>query len=228
MDERFPDEFVTWQHKTPVGVKISEVFGMDSKSGKVWRELARQIFCEQGEPNYRVIGHFENGAPFIEGYPGRISITHTDHFFAVALLPKTPEVNLDSFNTRTAMGIDAESLERKQVIKVRSKFLSEEELGIIPEDDLTANILAWTAKEALYKAAFIPGLDFRKNLKILNLPSLSHNPNDFKKLELGKAQIILNTESIQETVEMILYSYESYGCCVTLALSSKCATFGKH
>ena len=227
MDERFPDEFVTWHHKTFVGIKIDEVFGMDSKSGKVWLELARQIYSEQGEPNYRIIDHFSNGAPFLEGYPGRISLTHTSHFFAVASLPKTPEVYLDSFNPRAAMGIDAEPLHREQVLKIRHKFLSEEEHGLVPEDDLKANIIAWTSKEALYKAAFTPGLDFQNSIILSKLPSLELNPEKGSENSLGEAYVRFPEDSGFFEQPMKLFSYESYGCCVTLAFSPKCAKFGK-
>ncbi|MCH5230255.1 MAG: 4-phosphopantetheinyl transferase family protein [Muribaculaceae bacterium] len=227
MDERFPDEFVTWHHKTPIGVKIDEVFGMDSKSGKVWLELARQIYCEQGEPNYRVMEHFNNGAPFLEGYPGRISITHTNHFFAVATLPKTPETDLEKFSPRSSMGIDAESLDRKQVVKIREKFLSDKEQEMIAEDNLQENILAWTSKEALYKAAMTPGLDWKNDLSIIRLPKLDENPEARGERSLGEALITFPAETGIEPQSMVLYSYESYGCCVTIALSPKAAKFGK-
>ncbi|MCH5224483.1 MAG: 4-phosphopantetheinyl transferase family protein [Muribaculaceae bacterium] len=227
MDQRFPDEFVTWHHKTPVGIKIDEVFGMDSKSGKVWLELAKQIFCEQG-PDYRVIDHFPNGAPFLEGYPGRISLTHTSHFLAVATLPKTPEINLDGFTPRAAMGIDAEPLDRAQVLKVRDKFLSPEEMKFILEEDLQMNIMAWTAKEALYKAAFSPGIELTSGLQIISLPPLETNPETKVMPKLGEAMINFPEKIGLPPQEMRLYSYESYGCCVTLAFSPKCAKFGKN
>lgn len=227
MDERFPDEFVTWRHKTPVGVKVDEVFGMDSKSGKVWLELARQIYCEQGQPDYRVIDHFSNGAPFLEASNSRISLTHTSHFFAVASLPKTPEVNLDSFNARTAMGIDAEPWQRRQVLKIRDKFLSDTEKDLIPEDDLKLNIQAWTAKEALYKAAFTPGLDFKTQISIVTLPPVALNPEEKIPPVLGEAFLTLPGDVTPSKFEMKLYTYDSYGCCVTIALSPKCAKFGK-
>ena len=226
MDERFPDEFVTWQHKTFIGVKVDEVFGMDSKSGKTWFELARQIYCEQGE-NYRVIEHFENGAPYIEGYPGRISITHTTHFFAAATLPKTPEVELNEFNPRAAMGIDAEPLNRNQVLKVRDKFLNENELSLISKDDLKDNVLAWTCKEALYKTAFVSGLDFKNSIIIKKLPVIENDPLKGSANSLGEAVIEFPVETGIEPQEMKLFSYESYGCCVTISFSPKCAKFGK-
>ena len=226
MEERFPYEFVTWNHKTMVGVKVSDVFGMDSKTGKVWTELARQIYCEQG-PEYKVIEHFDNGAPFLENYPGRISLSHTDHLFVVAMLPKTPEVSLEHFNTRTAMGIDAESLERTQVIRIRDKFLSSEEQIKIPDKDLNANILDWTAKEALYKSALCEGLDFKNSITILSLPELLSDPVKGSEKSLGKALLKIPTENGYDNIEMNLFSYRSYGCCVTIAFSPKCAKFGQ-
>ena len=214
MAERFPDEFVTWHHKTPLGVEIDEVFGMDSREGKLWLEMARQIFCEQGE-EYREINHFENGAPYIEGYPGRISITHTKDFFAVAWLPKTPEVDLTTFNVTTALGIDAEPIDRTQVLKVRNRFLSDSELAMIPEENLAENVLAWTIKEALYKAAMTEGIDFRNNLRIIELPEIDKAPEKRGKKNLGQGEIVM---ADGRSYEMRLYSYESYGCVVTVAL----------
>lgn len=227
MDERFPDEFVTWNHLTPIGVKVSEVFGMDSKSGKVWCELARQIYSEQGQPNYRVIEHFQNGAPFLEGYNGRISLTHTSNFFAVASLPKTPEINLEFFNPRAAMGIDAEPIDRQQVLKVRNKFLSEKERLFISSDNLLDNIIAWTSKEALYKSALTPGIDYVNNIVIEKLPKVSINPEKNGIIDTGSARIIFPADSEWSEQEMVLYSYLSYDCCVTIALSPKCAKYGK-
>ncbi|MCH5228515.1 MAG: 4'-phosphopantetheinyl transferase superfamily protein [Muribaculaceae bacterium] len=224
MDEKFPDEFVTWRHLTPPGIKVDEVFGMDSKSGKTWIQLAKQIYGEQGEPEYRVIEHFDNGAPFLEGYPGRISITHTDHFFAVASLPKTPETELYLFNTRTAMGIDAESISRAQVLKVRNKFLSLNELELVPEENIQDNILAWTSKEAVLKASMLSSIPFKDDITLISLPTLDPDPLTKGDRIYGKALLKIP----QGEYEFSLYSYLSYGCCVTLAFSPKCAKFGKH
>lgn len=222
---RFTDEFVSWTHLTPVGVKVSEIFGMDSKSGKIWMEMARQIYCEQGD-FFRVIDHYPDGAPFLEGIPMRISITHTTHFFAVASLPKTPEQNLEEFNLRTAMGIDAESLSREQVLKVKSRFLSESEMKVIGEEDREKCIIAWTAKEALYKAAFHHGLDFKKDIRIIQLPTIDRSTSG-SMATTGRGTVCFPDETGRGEVDFILYSYESYGCCVTIALSPKCAKFGK-
>ena len=233
-------EFIYWRHPTPVGIKVEEISGMENKSGKLWRDMAMQIYCENGVDGFREIGHFANGAPFLFGLTSRISITHTAHLLAVATLPKTPEANLSQFAPRTAMGIDAERLDREQVIKVRDKFLSDEEKAIVSEDSLEANIIAWTSKEALYKAAMTEGLDFRNDITIKSLPAIDRQMNlpGAPAPVIGKAQVLVAdmrnhqdespaTEIRKEVVEMELYSYESEGCCVTIAYSPKCAKFGR-
>lgn len=222
-------DLIYWRHPTPIGIKVEEISGMENKSGKLWRELAMQIYCENGINGYREVGHFSNGAPFLFGETSRISLTHTNHLLAVASLPKTPEADLTKFSQRTALGIDAESLDRSQVIKVRDKFLSDSEKDFIKEDNLEANIIAWTAKEALYKAGMTEGIDFKNAITIERLPEIDRNMNlpGAPEPVIGKAAITLPSETGLVSVAMELYCYESEGCCVTIAYSPKCAKFGK-
>lgn len=211
-------EFIYWRHLTPVGIRVEEVCGGEDRTGAVWRALAGQVYRENGRNGYREVGHRESGAPYIEGGEERISVTHTTGLLAVASLPRTPEADLEQFSTRTALGIDAERWDREKVCSLRERFLSEEELALVPEGDVKAGILAWTAKEALYKAALTPGLDFRRDIRIISLP-------DSETGALGKAWIKPGKES--EEVEMDLYAYTSEGSCVTLAYSPKCAKYKK-
>lgn len=211
-------EFIYWPHFTPVGIKVEEVSGGENRTGAVWRALAMQVYCENGRGGYRELRHRESGAPYIEGEEERISVTHTSGLLAVASLPRTPEADLEKFSPRTALGIDAECWNREKVCQLRERFLSEEELSLAPPDDVKASILAWTAKEALYKAALTPGLDFRRDIKISTLP----NPDDGT---VGKALVRIGES--KEQVEMELYSYTSENCCVTLAYSPKCAKYKK-
>ncbi len=235
------DEFIYWPHPTPVGIRVEEVTGMETKSGRLWEEMARQIYCENGRDGFREIGNFPDGAPFLFGVPSRISITHTTHLFAVATLPKTPEADLAHFAPRTALGIDAEPLGREQVKRVRERFLSEEEYALAPADDQEQLIIAWTAKEALYKAAMTPGLDLRRDIRLLSLPAIDRKMNlpGAPAPQLGKAIISLpdgaaaesdaSADAPRKDYEMELYAYESEGetlkYCVTIAYSPKCAKF---
>ncbi len=229
-------DFIYWRHPTIPGIKVEEITGGEYYKGKVWLDMARQVYCENGREAYREIGHFKNGAPFLYGETARISITHCDGLFAVATLPSTPEVELDSFSARAALGIDAERADRKQVLRIRERFLSSAELSLVPEDDLCLNVLAWTVKEAAYKAALTEGLDFRENIRIVRMPLLAPPVPVFDPKEYGLpattkvlpenyfGEVVIVAD---EDLPMRLYSYMSDDFIVTLCYSPRCAKFGK-
>lgn len=87
--------------------------------------------------------HDADGAPSVEGFHGHISISHCAGIAALAV------------NDTRRIGIDVERL-RSQLHRIKSKYLTARE---IPEYTTTRQLLQiWTAKEAVYKAAGIPGL----------------------------------------------------------------------
>lgn len=224
------EDFIYWRHRTPVGIKIEEISGgARYRDPQTRMSLARQIYCENGREGYRELEHFDSGAPYLAGEQTRISITHTEGLYAVATLPRTPEAELIRFEPRTAMGIDAERLDREQVLRLREKFLNADELAMIPADDLTANISAWTAKEALFKAALTPGLDWREDYRILSLPTpmtVSKGADGKPNFEFTEGKAVIRREG--KDVDMRLFCYDSEGCRVTLAYSPKCAKFMKN
>lgn len=124
-------EFIYQRSVAPCGVAVEEIYGAEEKSAKVWKLFAMQIFSESAG-DYRSIVHLDNGAPLLEDVPQRISVSHTPHYLVVASIPKTPDINLEEFNIRTAIGIDIEKADRSQVLKVRDKFLSEDEQKLLP------------------------------------------------------------------------------------------------
>lgn len=162
-------DFIYERIKLAPRLKMELVTGGERYSGKVWREIARQIYCENGKDDFRELGHYPSGAPFIYGEDSRISISHTDGCFAVATLAVRADSNLAEFSPETALGIDVERADREKVMKLRSRFLSEEEEAVVP-DTLEANVIAWTCKEALLKASMDATIDWRHKLRILRLP----------------------------------------------------------
>lgn len=208
-------EYIYWRHRTPIGVKVEEVSGCDYRSGAVWRAMALQVWKENGRDGYRDVEHLDNGAPLLWGEHSRISISHADKLLVVATLPPTPEVELDRFSERTALGVDTEKSDRAQVLKIRERFLNDRELSLTAADDVTGSIVAWTCKEALYKAALTPGLDWRTQILIRKLPI----PDG----ELGEAEVEIDGKS----VPFILYSYLSGDYVVTLAITPRTATYVK-
>ena len=83
--------------------------------------------------------HDSDGAPCVEGYSGTVSVTHSLGYVAVAC------------DDSRRIGIDIES-PRETLRRVARRFLSEAELPVYSRD-LGLLLRAWTAKEAVYKAA---------------------------------------------------------------------------
>ena len=222
-------DFIYWRHRLPVGIKVEEVSGGARYTDPAtWLSLARQIYCENGREGYREMEYFDNGAPFLSGEDTRISLTHTAGLLAVATLPPTPEADLRHFSERAAMGIDAERRDRTQVINVRERFLNDEELALVDAADLVANITAWTAKEAVYKAAMTPGLDLRRDIRLRSLPapmkvSKGSGGKPVFEYTLGEATVTIDGRE----VAMSLFCYDSDDCRITVAYTPNCAKFGK-
>ncbi len=208
-------EFIYCRHKTPIGVKIEEITGAEQRSGRVWQEMARQVWNENGRDDYRSIGHFANGAPYNETDPdSRISLSHTEGMLVIATLPPTPQIETQSaYNPLIALGVDTERTDREKPHILRTRFLNENELNSLP-DTPAASLLAWTAKEALYKAALTPGLDWRADIGITRLP-------DPLAGTLGEASVRINGEEQR----FILYSYHEGSFTITIALGDNTLTF---
>lgn len=86
-----------------------------------------------------LISYKENRVPYLEGNNGQISITHTGAYAAIYLHPTLK------------VGIDIERIGEK-VVRVKNRFLSDQELASIDErNEKTHLTILWAAKEALYK-----------------------------------------------------------------------------
>lgn len=96
--------------------------------------------------------HTDEGAPEIDGIAG-LSISHSRNYAAVAIAD------------RAGIGVDVEEYSPR-VLRVRSRFLSQSEAELIAQDDIHRHILAWTVKEAVYKALPIAGIDFAEGLML--------------------------------------------------------------
>ena len=60
-------EFIYYRHTTPIGVRIEEITGYEQLSGPNWVAFAKQVFSENSKDGYRVIDHYDSGAPFLDG-----------------------------------------------------------------------------------------------------------------------------------------------------------------
>ena len=100
-------------------------------------------FCGEGA----VLGHDADGAPLLDGW--HVSVSHSRGMAVLAL------------SKERRIGVDIEDDRREMLARVAPKFLTEGEMEAI--NDLQ---LAWTIKEAVYKAAGIKTLPIRDGIEI--------------------------------------------------------------
>ncbi len=100
--------------------------------------LAEALLLHRIFGNDVALGHTAGGAPTVDVDNCHISISHTKGWVCIAR------------NDGHRIGVDIERCDSR-VLRVREKFLSPGEMSAIGHNDIIANTLAWTAKEALYK-----------------------------------------------------------------------------
>lgn len=176
------DAFIYQRHKTSAGIKLETVGGCSSRDGRVWLLLARQIWSENARNGYRQIDHSDTGAPIlVADEPNseyqRISVSHTKGLLVIATLPPVQDADPEYFSEKTALGVDVERIDREQVLRVRSRFLNDNELSSIEDNDIQTNITAWTCKEAMLKLSLNASIDIRQELILEKLPILADRCN---------------------------------------------------
>lgn len=147
------------QHFGDITLLIASIDRQDSETRREAERRVTNSLISQALKDAVTLIHLPSGAPCLEGSDMSISISHSTHYAAIALT-----------ETRK-IGIDIEE-PRPQLRKVASRVLSDPELEAYSTSDALL-LQAWTLKEALYKAALTPGLDFRRDIN-LPIPPSSH------------------------------------------------------
>lgn len=139
-----------------ITVYIAPVERLSSESrSRAERRITDAVIRHALGDSVRVDRH-PSGAPYLIGSDLFVSLSHSRRYVAVALSATGP------------VGIDVEEY-RPQLDRVAPRILSDAELAVYADSE--AGLLrAWTLKEALYKAALTPGLDFRQDIV---LPSVA-------------------------------------------------------
>ncbi len=118
-----------------------------------WRSLLRSTFSITSDILYH-----PSGAPYIFGYEGFISVSHSSEYVAVMI-------------SEVPCAVDIESISRN-FERVSSRYVSTFESELIAdgakEKPLLLPIL-WSAKEVLYKLSPLDGLDLLDDLHILSI-----------------------------------------------------------
>jgi hypothetical protein len=114
----------------------------------------------------------------VTGMDVSISITHTVGLVGLA------------WNAHLVVGLDAERIDRRQVIKVRDKFLNAAEQQFIAEDDQAAHIIAWTAKEAIIKAERNSAIDWTDGITVEPFEVLAGETSFFARCDDRRYRLI--------------------------------------
>ena len=136
---------------------LDTISGFGQLSYKRQKEKAFVNFLLQRELPKARICYNENGRPYLPDYPSTsISISHTGNFACLLLSRNHKKI-----------GVDIEKNDTAKVLRVRHKFMVEEEITLYPTADEGIDaLLAWTTKEALFKLADPPHYDFLEGFRI--------------------------------------------------------------
>ena len=132
------------------GIHVDDLLDLPVKRQR--EVAAERLLLQQAFGKPVTLTHDGQGAPMVTGMDVSISITHTVGLVGLA------------WNAHHVVGLDAERIDRRQVIKVRDKFLNAAEQQFIAEDDQAAHIIAWTAKEAIIKAERNSAIDWTEGI----------------------------------------------------------------
>lgn len=133
----------------------------DAEKRKEWlaSRLIIRIILKPDSPLLSLT--MEDGSPFISGWQGCVSISHTQGWAAVIL------------SDTQKPGIDLEWSDRILTFPILNRFLHAEEKSIVSSQDVEKSgklaVLAWSAKETLFKLVGRKGISFREDL-FVNLP----------------------------------------------------------
>lgn len=134
-----------------------EIYTPFSNSGKRIEFLAVRALAKKMDINPQMIAYLPSGKPYIKESALNISISHTNGYTAILL------------SCQNYVGIDIEQ-KSERIIKVRSRFMHPEEemqLSGQKEEESTLLLLHWCTKESLFKAIPDEGVDFLRELRIL-------------------------------------------------------------
>lgn len=138
-----------------------------------WRALLRQML---GNPQIKIV-YDEHGKPHLLHQPMHISVSHAGPWAACQLHPYQ------------RAGVDVELIQAR-ILKLKERFLSPEELlEHAPSlSDLGHLTALWCIKEAIFKWASQPSLDFRNQIYILPFHSQTN----------GRASCLLKSNDEKE------------------------------
>lgn len=101
-----------------------------------------------------------SGKPLLDLDNRYISVSHSAQSICLGLSDKP-------------IGIDIEKIDQR-ILKVRSKYVNDEEKKLYEYDSLEELTILWTIKECLYKLHNIKGLSFKNDLNVISRNKNEH------------------------------------------------------
>ena len=114
------------------------------------RCVVRFLLCT---PEFIAMNVSPSGQPLITSMQRNVSITHSGKFAGAMV------------SSQQAVGLDLEEVSDK-VMAIRHKFINEAEDKFLDANDSMSTLVAWSAKEALFKWYGKGEVDFRKNMTL--------------------------------------------------------------
>ncbi len=155
---------------------------------KQLQHLAGRYLLQHLYPNfpYPLIEIADTRKPFLQNEEYRFSISHCGNYAAV-IVSKDHRV-----------GIDIELITPK-IEKIKHKFLSEEEMGIIQNSKFKIQnlILLWCCKEAVFKWYGRGGVDFKNDIHL-------------KEFDLDKKEGIINCDFLKYSKISLKIQYKFF------------------
>ncbi|MGN0232612.1 MAG: 4'-phosphopantetheinyl transferase superfamily protein [Muribaculaceae bacterium] len=136
------------------GIDTNDITSARSEKVRKERYLTRMLLTEMVDHKQAMLKHEPSGKPILDGIDRSISISHSWPF--VAIMIGTGGCNI---------GIDIET-QAERAHRVRSRFLNRSENAIVAEGDSATCLMAWTAKEAIYKATGVEHLSLADDIAL--------------------------------------------------------------
>ena len=100
-------------------------------------------------------------------------------------------------------GVDIET-KRKQILKIKDKFLNQTDINNISIESISDITLIWTLKEAIYKLCQYPGIDFKDQIFVSTIDIKNNSANAYVDIDGSitnlKCKFQINKEYICSTV----------------------------
>jgi len=114
------------------------------------RCVVRFLLCT---PEFIAMNVSPTGQPLITSMQRNVSITHSGRFAGAMI------------SSHQAVGLDLEEVSDK-VMAIRHKFINEQEDQFLDKNDSMSTLVAWSAKEAMFKWYGNGEVDFRKHMTL--------------------------------------------------------------